>query len=41
MRYGDNDDSSTEKIKHRAQVYKYIMSLKPLSPLDILSEAKN
>lgn len=36
MRYGDNDDSTSQKIKHRSDAYRYIISLTPLTPLTTL-----
>lgn len=36
MRYGDNDDSTSQKIKHRSDAYRYIISLTPLTPLATL-----
>ena len=27
MKYGDNDDSTPDKIQHRTQTYKYVLGL--------------
>lgn len=36
MRYGDNDDSTSQKIKHRSDAYRYIISIPPLKTLATL-----
>ena len=36
VRYGDNDDSTAQKIRHRSDTYRHVISLIPLKPLDTL-----
>ena len=39
IKYGDNDDSSPQKVKYRKKVYWELIKLKPLDPLDSLDQA--
>lgn len=36
VKYGDNDDSTVQKINHRTTTFKYILTLDPLKPLATL-----
>lgn len=38
IRYGDNDDSTSAKIKHRGEAYKHVLSLPLLSQLENLDK---
>lgn len=40
MKYGDNDDSTPQKLKHRAEAYKHVMNLKPLKSLINLNDSE-
>jgi len=37
MRYGDNDDSTSQKIRHRSEAYRYIISIPILAKLETLA----
>ena len=39
VKYGDNDDSSPQKVKYRKAVYWELLKLKPLEPLESLDKA--
>lgn len=40
VRYGDNDDSTAEKVSHRTTTFRYILTLKPLKPIKDLNGSK-
>ena len=37
INYGDNDNSNGEKIRHRQDLYKHVITLTPLTPLETLN----
>ena len=39
VKYGDNDDSSPQKVRYRKSVYAQLLKLKPLEPLESLNKA--
>ena len=38
VKYGDNDDSTAQKINHRTSTFRYILTLRPLDPLTTLAQ---